>query len=76
MPIPALNAISLPKEATITVNGVLLSQGQAMTVRVALGQFVMDLSSEGLGDSEHGKRMVKGYQERAHEIFRMMGLMK
>lgn len=63
-------------EPTITVNGVLLSQGQAMTVRVALNNLVMDLTNDGLGDDEHGKFMTKAYQERAHEIFRIMGLMK
>jgi hypothetical protein len=74
--LPALKANSLPQEATITVNGHLLSHGQAMTVRVALAAFVMDLTNDGLGDDEHGKLMVKAYQERAHEIFRMMGLMR
>lgn len=64
----------LPLEAAITVNGVRLSEGQAMTVRVALAHFVDDLQRSGLGDDEHGKAMVAGYTARAAEMFRMMGI--
>jgi hypothetical protein len=73
-PSPILKAVLLPDESIITVNGIQLTEGQAMTVRVALGQFVMELSHNGLGDDEHGKALVKGYQERAHEIFKLMGI--
>lgn len=50
-----------PKEPTITVNGVLLSEGQAMTVRVALESFAIDLTENGLGSDEHGRKMTEGY---------------
>lgn len=53
--------MDLPKEPDIIINGVPLSMGQAMTVRVSLQSMAMDLQENGLGDDEHGKRMVKLY---------------
>lgn len=76
MTMPALKAKSFSPEPAITVNGVRLSEGQAMTVRVALATFVMDLSHNGLGEDKIGKSIATGYKERAHEIFGMMGLME
>lgn len=61
-------------EPDIIVNGVRLTVGQAMTVRVALGNFVMDLQANGLGDDEHGKVMKYAYVARANEIFKMMNI--
>lgn len=48
-------------EATITINGKLLTPGEAMTVRVAIESLAVDLDV-GLGDDEHGKAMVAGYR--------------
>lgn len=59
-------------EPYITINGTPLSVGQAMTIRVALSSFASELSSDGLGDDEHGKAMTAGYLARAAEIFRLM----
>ena len=56
------------EEPYITVNGVALDNRQAMTVRVALQSFAMDLDANGLGDDEHGKFMAKSYVERVREI--------
>ena len=58
-------------EPTITINGVTLSQGQAMTVRVALSAFAMDLR-DGLGDDEHGKAMTAAYRARLSEILKII----
>ena len=59
-------------EPTITVNGVPLTIGQAMTVRVALNSLAVDLRSDGMGDDEHGRRMTEGYLTAIGEIFRLM----
>lgn len=49
------------KEPTITINGAMLHPGEAMTIRVALESFAIDLTAKGLGDDEHGKKMTAGY---------------
>lgn len=54
-------------EPAITINGRPLTEGQAMTMRVALENFAMDLT-EGLGDDEHGKLMTGLYRARIAEI--------
>lgn len=48
-------------EPVITINGVRLHTGQAMTVRVALESFAIDLQNNGLGADEHGQRMTQHY---------------
>lgn len=57
-------------EPRITINGVALTDGQAMTVRVALSSFLMDLQDpeemEALGP------IGPAYFERLTEIFRLM----
>ena len=53
-------------EATVTVNGITLSEGEVMTLRVALNDFRADLESKGkdaLGADEHGRAMVEGYKQ-------------
>lgn len=59
-------------EPTIIINGVTLTSAQAMTVRVALGSFSMDMNADGLGDDKHGKAMTAGYKARLAEIFEVM----
>lgn len=52
-------------EAIITINGQTLSEGEAMTVRVALTMFVLDLEKGGenvLGADETGHAINKGYK--------------
>lgn len=61
-------------EPRISINGQPLTEGQAMTMRVALESFAADLlaSDGGLGDDEHGKRMQKAYADRINEIRKLM----
>jgi len=55
-------------EARITINGVELTIGQSMTLRVALQSFAMDLREKGLGSDETGKAIAKGYLARISEM--------
>lgn len=48
-------------EPVITVNGRTLSTAEAMTIRVSINSFGMDLQATGLGDDEHGRTMTNGY---------------
>jgi hypothetical protein len=57
-------------EPAITIDGVLLSEGQSMTVRVALAAFSLQLGD--LGDDLHGRRMSAAYRDRLREIFAIM----
>jgi hypothetical protein len=51
------------KEPNIVVNGKTLSYAQAMTVRVALESFAMDLSDHNcLGSDEVGRTIADGYR--------------
>jgi len=59
-------------EPAITINGHALTTAQAMTVRVALGSFLWDLKTHGLGDDEHGRHMTEGYQRALVEVIRLM----
>ena len=59
-------------EASIIINGVVLTNAEAMTVRVALNGFIMELSENGLGDDEHGKAMTKAYIEKAKNVLNIM----
>lgn len=59
-------------EPTITVNGTELSDGQAMTVRVALETFALTLFHEGLGQDETGTAICRGYLARIEEVRGMM----
>ena len=49
------------KEPHIIINGQQLSDGEAMTIRVAVESMSMDLVEEGLGEDEIGKSLTKGY---------------
>ena len=56
-------------EPTITINGITLSQGQAMTLRVALQHFLMDMPKpNALGDDEVGQSIANGYKTTAQQI--------
>lgn len=44
-------------EPVITINGVALSEGQALTVRVALEDFDSMLAENGLGEDETGRQL-------------------
>jgi hypothetical protein len=60
-------------EPRVTINGVDLSVGQAMTLRVAMAQFLEDMSHpNALGTDEHGRRMTAAYREHARNISAMI----
>jgi hypothetical protein len=61
-----------PAEPAIAINGVRLTDPQAMTVRVALESFAITLATEGLGADEHGRLMVAAYEAQIREIRAMM----
>ena len=54
-------------EAIITINGQTLTMGQSMTIRVAIENFAMCLTS-GLGEDETGRAICERYKSRIKEI--------
>jgi len=64
--------MSTNDEPAIVINGVPLTTAQAMTVRVALGAFAMDLQSHRLGGDDHGEAMTKGYLAAIYEVHQIM----
>lgn len=61
-------------EPKITINSHDLNEGQAMTIRVALSLFYMNLGSDrnAIGEDELGRSMREAYMSRISEITRMM----
>ena len=60
-------------EPDITIEGVRLSFGQAMALRVAATNFMSEMGEpDALGDDEHGRSMAKGYRERLSEVLTLM----
>ena len=59
------------EEAVVKINGTRLGDGHAMTIRVSLNSFAIDLE-DGLGSDEHGKVMTIEYRKRISEILRLM----
>jgi hypothetical protein len=59
-------------EPQIVVNGIELSVGQAMTVRVALNSFLLDLQNTETEQDMHASYMTAAYIERIKEINRMI----
>ena len=57
-----------PTEATITINGKLLTKAQSLSVRVAVSSFIHDLHYVGLGTDQHGVNMTDEYLSRCREI--------
>ena len=55
-------------EPLITICGKELTIGQSMTIRVAIESFSYNLMVNGLGNDDHGIRMVKEYMKRIEEI--------
>lgn len=61
-------------EARITINGKALTDAQAMTLRVALGLFLMDLNNEGaFGMDKSGEDIRRIYLEEGRQILRLIG---
>ncbi len=61
------------KEASMSIDGVHLSEGQVMTLRVAMESFASGLVTDGLGDDLHGKYMTQAYLDRVQEMRVLMG---
>jgi hypothetical protein len=59
-------------EPVITMNGRTLTQGQAMTVRVAVCNFQLELREGVLGIDDHGRHMTNAYRERLAEVAHLM----
>lgn len=60
-------------EADVTINGVPLTFGQSMALRVAANNFAMELQDpDALGDDEGGRSITKGYRERLAEVLGLM----
>lgn len=70
-PIPLAGGAGAMTESRITINGVPLGEGQAMTVRVAIESLASSLD-DGLGDDEHGRAMVAAYRARIAELRELM----
>jgi hypothetical protein len=64
------------KEPVITVNGEQVSEAEAMTIRVALSCYAMDLENENaLGSDVAGREIRGGYIRCIHALFRRMGML-
>jgi len=48
-------------EPFIIINGKQCTASMAMTIRVAIECFALDLRENGLGDDDHGLKIVAGY---------------
>jgi hypothetical protein len=56
----------------VWINGVLLTNGQVMTIRVAVGHFHDYLVEHGLGEDWLGKAIAKGYRDRSEEVHKLL----
>jgi hypothetical protein len=48
-------------EAAVIINGVVLTPGESMTLRVAVESLALYLAEDGLGDDELGREMLVNY---------------
>lgn len=61
------------KEPDITINGVPLTFGQAMALRVAASSFLMQMDElDALGGDETGHGIADGYRSRLSEVISIM----
>lgn len=62
------------KEPVITINGITLNTGEAMTLRVALETWAMELRDDPgcLGVDDHARRMRDGYLAAIGRIYDMI----
>ncbi len=51
----------MTREPRIIINGYEISEAAAMTIRVAVENFAMDLQTNGLGKDETGRKITAGY---------------
>lgn len=61
-------------EPTIVINGITLTTAQAMTVRVAIGNFAIGLQNGELGNDEIGRGITAGYLAAVKSIHAIMRL--
>lgn len=59
-------------EPRIIINGIELTESQAMTLRVAVDSFTTNLQETGLGDDDNGKKMVEMYLNALRDISNIM----
>jgi hypothetical protein len=59
-------------EPDIMINGQVLSEAEAMTVRVAIQTFAISLQSDGLGSDRHGEIMTLAYLANIDQINLLM----
>lgn len=65
--------MAIGDEPHITVNGQPLTTAQAMTVRVALGTYLIDMNNQGaLGTDRTGEDIRAGYLTAGAEVMRLM----
>jgi hypothetical protein len=63
----------MTNEPKITINGRELTEAQAMTIRVAVSAFLVEMSDDdALGGDQHGIAMARAYWERCTELVKMM----
>lgn len=60
------------KAPIVTINGIELTPGQVMTIRVAVIDFKIFLQQEGLGDDDMGKALAASYLENAVGIISLL----
>lgn len=59
-------------EANIVIEGTVLTDAQAMTVRLAIDAFRERQQNEGLGDDARGNAMSSAYAQRADEVLTLI----
>ncbi len=59
-------------EPEITIGGEVISPAKAMTIRVALSDFMFTLAKDGMGDDEIGKAVCANYIQNTVGIQRLM----
>jgi len=60
-------------EPTIVVNGVHLTDAQAMAVRVAITSYHAEMSDEtACGDDDQGRLMTRAYHDRLSEVLNII----
>lgn len=60
-------------EAKVTINGLELTIGQVMSMRVAVGTMIMEMSEpDALGSDEIGKQLANSYIRNLREVEKML----
>ena len=55
------------------INGMELTSGQSMAVRVAVTSFYQEMGDkDALGDDEVGRKLASGYRDRLMEVLKLM----